>query len=335
MSADTAPSDKETSKAKFGIAGLDDVLGGGLTRDRLYLLEGNPGTGKTTIAPAVPAGGRPAGRARPVHQPVGDDRRAGETARLARLELARRRSSHLRADPAREPARRRAAAEPAVLLRPRTRRDDEGDLRAGRRGQARPRRARQPVGDPPARGSSLRYRRQILALKHYFARQAATVLLLDDLTSDALDKTVHSVAHAVIRLEELAPDYGAERRRVRVIKYRGQRFRGGYHDFNIATGGVEVFPRLIAAGAQDRVRPRYAASGIPELDALLGGGIGTGIEHPAPRARPAPASPCSRSSTSSPRSRAARRRRCSCSTRNSGCCWSARKAMGFDLAGLQ
>ena len=70
--------------------------------------------------------------------------------------------------------------------------------------------------------SSLRYRRQILALKHYFARHGATVLLLDDLTTEALDKTVHSVAHGVIRLEELAPDYGAERRRLRVIKYRGQ-----------------------------------------------------------------------------------------------------------------
>ena len=95
--------------------------------------------------------------------------------------------------------------------------------------------------------SSLRYRRQILALKHYFARHGATVLLLDDLTTDTHDKTVHSVAHGVIRLEELAPDYGAERRRLRVIKYRGQAFRGGYHDFTIETGGVQVFPRLVAA----------------------------------------------------------------------------------------
>ncbi|MGO7428269.1 ATPase domain-containing protein, partial [Rhizobium ruizarguesonis] len=95
--------------------------------------------------------------------------------------------------------------------------------------------------------SSLRYRRQILALKHYFARQGATVLLLDDLTSDVLDKTVHSVVHGVIHLEEMAPNYGSERRRLRVIKYRGQAFRGGYHDFIIQTGGVIVFPRLVAA----------------------------------------------------------------------------------------
>lgn len=87
--------------------------------------------------------------------------------------------------------------------------------------------------------SSLRYRRQILSLKHYFSSVDATVLLLDDLTTDLNDKTVHSVAHGVIRLEETAPEYGAERRRMRVIKYRGRRFRGGFHDFTIATGAFK------------------------------------------------------------------------------------------------
>ena len=103
--------------------------------------------------------------------------------------------------------------------------------------------------------SSLRYRRQILAIKHYFARYGATVLLLDDLTAEAADKTVHSVAHGVIRLEELAPDYGAERRRVRILKYRGQEYRGGFHDFTITTGGVNVFPRLVAAEHRDASSP--------------------------------------------------------------------------------
>ena len=124
--------------------------------------------------------------------------------------------------------------------------------------------------------SSLRYRRQILAFKHYFARHDATVLLLDDLTSDFSDKTVHSVVHGVIHLEELAPDYGAEQRRLRVSKYRGQGFRGGFHDFTISTGGVAVFPRLVALehrNSFDRIR---RSSGIPELDALLGGGIEQG-----------------------------------------------------------
>ncbi len=101
--------------------------------------------------------------------------------------------------------------------------------------------------------SSLRYRRQILALKHYFAEIGATVLMLDDLTAEAADKTVHSVAHGVIRLEELAPTYGAERRRLRVIKYRGRKFRGGYHDFTIATGGLNVFPAAGRVGASQPV----------------------------------------------------------------------------------
>ena len=124
--------------------------------------------------------------------------------------------------------------------------------------------------------SSLRYRRQILGLKHYFARQNATVLLLDDLTSDANDKTVHSVAHGVLRLEDIAPDYGAERRRLRVMKYRGRRFRGGYHDFTIATGGVRVFARLVSAEHRTNFPRAVMKSGSAELDELFGGGIERG-----------------------------------------------------------
>jgi circadian clock protein KaiC len=119
---------------------------------------------------------------------------------------------------------------------------------------------------------SLRYRRQILALKHFFARSDATVLLLDDMTSDNLDKTVHSVVHGVTHLEQLAPDYGSERRRLRVIKYRGQSFRGGYHDFIIRTGGVAVLPRLRAIEHKTGLARTTASSGIQELEDLLGGG---------------------------------------------------------------
>jgi circadian clock protein KaiC len=124
--------------------------------------------------------------------------------------------------------------------------------------------------------SSLRYRRQILALKHYFARQDATVLMLDDLTADSNDKTVHSVAHGVIRLEELSPEYGAERRRMRVIKYRGRRFRGGYHDFAIETGGVKVFPRLVSAEHRGDFARDVLPTGSSELNDLLGGGVERG-----------------------------------------------------------
>lgn len=124
--------------------------------------------------------------------------------------------------------------------------------------------------------SSLRYRRQVLTLKHHFARLGATVLLLDDLTTDTTDKTVHSVAHGVIRLEQLAPAYGADRRRLRVLKYRGTAFRGGFHDFSIGDKGVDVFPRLVAAEHKTGFARRELKSGNAALDALLGGGIESG-----------------------------------------------------------
>jgi circadian clock protein KaiC len=124
--------------------------------------------------------------------------------------------------------------------------------------------------------SSLRYRRQVLALKHYFARKRGTVVMLDDLTTESHDKTVHSVAHGVIRLEELAPDYGAERRRMRVVKYRGQRFRGGYHDMVIKTGGVHAFPRLVSSEHKADFTREPLPAHPPELNTLLGGGIDRG-----------------------------------------------------------
>ncbi|HZA91620.1 MAG TPA: ATPase domain-containing protein, partial [Gemmatimonadales bacterium] len=102
------------------------------------------------------------------------------------------------------------------------------------------------------------------------------VLMLDDLTTDTQDKTVHSIAHGVVRLEELAPAYGAERRRLRVLKYRGQRFRGGFHDFAIVEGGIQVFPRLVSGEHRTTFSRTVLTSGIPALDALLGGGIERG-----------------------------------------------------------
>jgi circadian clock protein KaiC len=124
--------------------------------------------------------------------------------------------------------------------------------------------------------SSLRYRRQLLALKHIFAKRGITVLMLDDLTTEALDKTAHSIAHGVLRLEELSPEYGAERRRLKVMKYRGRAYRGGYHDFTIKTGGVQVFPRLVASEHKRDFKVSVVKSGIEELDRLLGGGVDKG-----------------------------------------------------------
>ncbi len=123
----------------------------------------------------------------------------------------------------------------------------------------------------------LRFRRQVLALKHFFAKRHCTILFLDDLTQTEDDLSLHSLAHGVVRLDQVAVTYGAERRRLRVYKMRGRPFRGGFHDFTIRTGGLEIFPRLVAgshpSGHQDYPR---AQSGIQELDDLLGGGVDYG-----------------------------------------------------------
>jgi circadian clock protein KaiC len=125
-------------------------------------------------------------------------------------------------------------------------------------------------------GNALRYRRQILALKHFFSTRDCTVLLLDDLTASDHDLQMRSIAHGVLLLDQLNPEYGAERRRLRMLKYRGVRFRGGYHDYVIREGGIVVFPRLVAAEHRQSRERRKLRSDIEELDALLGGGIEEG-----------------------------------------------------------
>jgi circadian clock protein KaiC len=111
-------------------------------------------------------------------------------------------------------------------------------------------------------GNPLRYRRQILALKQFFSGRRCTVLFLDDRTSEQRDLQVQSIAHGVIRLEQTYPEYGAERRRLIVIKFRGVKFRGGYHDCVIRRGGLEVFPRLIASEHRLDVTLEKLPSGI-------------------------------------------------------------------------
>jgi len=265
---------EQIASAATGVPGLDDILCGGLARDRVFLLEGSPGTGKTTLALSFARAGAALG------EPV-----LYVTLSETEEELRDSAGSHgwdLEGVIVFE------LAPPENLLDEKQQQSllYSSDLELGETTQlileaverVRPRRI---VIDSLSEirllaQSSLRYRRQVLALKHYFAQHGATVMLLDDLTAEISDKTVHSGAHGVIRLEELAPEYGAERRRVRVVKYRGRPYRGGFHDFAIRRGGLEVFPRLVSAEHKTRFDRSPLSSGIPGLDELMGGGIERG-----------------------------------------------------------
>ena len=262
------------ARPKTGIEGLDDVLNGGLAQDRSFLLEGSPGTGKTTIAMQFLLAGAAAG-----------ERGLYVTMSETENELRASAASHgwdLDKVDIYE------LAPPETLLT-----EDQqqsllysSDLELGETtkrlfeafDRAKPDRV---VVDSLSEirllaQSSLRYRRQILSMKHFFAQRGATVLLLDDLTTEVADKSVHSVAHGVIRLEELAPEYGADRRRLRVLKFRGSQFRGGYHDFVIRTGGVRVFPRLVSAEHRREFKRDVLRAESAELNKLLGGGVERG-----------------------------------------------------------
>lgn len=260
--------DKTRERAPTGIAGLDQLLHGGLPGGRLYLIEGEPGAGKTTLAMQFLLEGRRAGErglyvtlsetTEELHHaaashgwsldgievfqlaPIGE--RAADEYTLyhpAEIELADLTKAVLQHVGATRPSR--------VVF------DSLSELRLL---------AREP----------LRYRRQILSLKQFFSEKPATVLLLDDHSAGDADLQLRSLAHGVVLLEHLPFEYGRARRRLRVVKLRGTSVTEGFHDFVIVRGGLTVFPQLVADGAGARP-PAPVASGLPELDALLGGGL--------------------------------------------------------------
>jgi circadian clock protein KaiC len=256
-----------------GIADLDNILGGGLTQSRAYLLEGTPGSGKTTIALQFLLEGARVGE-RGLYITLSETAaELREVARSHNWSLGDIELFELVSEDGLDPDSEQSILEPSEVELGET---IQGVMECVDR--LRPSRV---VFDSLSEmrllaQNSLRYRRQILALKQYFSTRQCTVLMLDDRSSDPGDLQLHSIAHGVITLEQSAQDYGSERRRLRVVKMRGVKYRGGFHDFVIETGGVNVFPRLIAAEHHTEFTGELVTTGVARLDKMLGGGLAPG-----------------------------------------------------------
>ena len=264
-------------RCSSGVEGLDDIMAGGLPRGCFYLIQGDPGSGKTTVA----------------LQFLLEGVRRGEsvfyvTLSETREELLKVTRSHgwsLDAIPLLE------LSSIEQLLRPESQttifRPSEMELNTVSKlliDEVSKRRPARIVFDSLSEfrllaETPLRYRRELLHLKRHFAQTRSTVVLLDDKMTGGIigtDPHVLSLSHGVIEMEQLSPDYGKSRRRLRVLKLRGVKFREGYHDYIIDTGGLRVFPRLVAAEHRTKIQREPVSSGIKELDDLFGGGLDRG-----------------------------------------------------------
>ena len=263
-----------SDRCPSGVEGLDDILAGGLARECFYLIQGDPGSGKTTLA----------------LQFLLEGLRRGEsvfyvTLSETRAELLKVAQSHgwsLEKIPLMELSAveqlLRPEAQTTVFHPSEIELNKISKLLIDEAEKTRPQRV---VFDSLSEfrliaETPLRYRRELLSLKQHFARLKSTVLLLDDKSGTGVDPHILSLSHGVLEMEQLSPDYGISRRRLRVLKLRGIKFREGYHDYMIETGGLRIFPRLVAAEHHTKFRRRSISSGIKPLDDLFGGGVDCG-----------------------------------------------------------
>src|SRR5690349_7408124 len=272
-----SPKYADTPRCESGIEGLDAILAGGLPPGCFYLIQGDPGSGKTTLA----------------LQFLMEGLRRGEkvfyiTLSETREELLQVADSHnwsldgiALLELSAIEALLRPEAQTTVFHPSEMELNKVTNLLLDEARKVNPARV---VFDSLSEfrliaETPLRYRRHLLSLKQEFAKHSSTVLLLDDKmnkTGVEIDPHVLSLTHGVVELEQLSPEYGTSRRRLRVSKLRGVKYREGYHDYTIVTGGLRVFPRLIAAEHHRQFRRESVSSGVRELDQLLGGGLDRG-----------------------------------------------------------